>query len=299
MIKRKCCGLCGSHILRTLFLKNGARVVRCEKCGFIFVNSVLNESTMATMYSQSDRADDLVDLNFESHRAWHQKRVKQRMAFIHFRKRAEEIEKLMRVGRILDVGCSTGLFLDIMKARGWCPYGLEPNQKASKYAREFGLNVSTQTLKEANLPSAFFDVITLWEVIEHFVSPISALLKIKHALREGGIVGISTPNMNGLVNKALKEHSRHFDVQHVNYFTPKTLGKLMNKTGFEVVKMRTEKLDFATCISHISGKQQRYKKLFYNLARSLELMASIFLDPLIARTSLGNYIVLYGIVKGG
>ncbi len=89
-------------------------------------------------------------------------------------KRYRAVERHIRVpGKILDIGCSTGLFLHSMQQHGWTTYGVEPSAYAANYAvQRFGLDVRQMVLEEAKFEANFFDVVSLWDVFEHLYDPI-------------------------------------------------------------------------------------------------------------------------------
>lgn len=139
-----------------------------------------------------------------------------------------------RPGRLLDVGCGKGLFLDAMRRRGWEVAGVDFTPAAVSIARErFGLDVFEGTFEQAKYPNASFDVVTLWNVIEHVPDPPATIREIGRVLRPGGLVVMATPNADAFDARlfgrywALWEAPRHFNV-----FTPATLGRLFEANGF-------------------------------------------------------------------
>lgn len=98
-------------------------------------------------------------------------------------------------GTLLDVGCATGLFLERMRRNGWQVTGVEINPVIAERARDdFDLEVRTGTLESAGLPDAGFDLVTLWDVLEHMPSPRQTLREIGRVLRPGGWLVFRVPN---------------------------------------------------------------------------------------------------------
>ena len=112
-------------------------------------------------------------------------------------KRRRVIERYISTGSILDVGCATGNFLAEMKQTGrWQTAGIEPDARAAAYAmKEHQLAVQVGLLRDIPLPAEQYDVITLWNVLEHVPSPVSELRRLVAALRPGGIIVFSLPNL--------------------------------------------------------------------------------------------------------
>ena len=98
-------------------------------------------------------------------------------------------------GRLLDVGCGTGGFLkELCRDSKWQAVGVDISERALETARQQGLTVQCGELDSLHLPAASFDVVTLWEVIEHVPNPRGMLLEIHRLLKPAGVLLMSTPN---------------------------------------------------------------------------------------------------------
>src|SRR6266498_1686762 len=107
------------------------------------------------------------------------------------------IEARAPKGRLLDVGCGTGIFLAVMRERGWRVAGLEPNEAwAAQLRRNLDLEVHTGTLERVPPTLGQFDVVTMLDVIEHLADPLAALAADRRVLRPGGLLVLTTPNLN-------------------------------------------------------------------------------------------------------
>src|SRR5205085_8920272 len=111
-------------------------------------------------------------------------------------KQRRYVERFRQAGRLLDVGCGTGLFLAEMQTSGrWQLSGLEPTHDAAAYVRRrLGIPVIEQLFEEADLPPASQDVITLWHVLEHVMSPMATLRKAGELLKPGGYLILAIPS---------------------------------------------------------------------------------------------------------
>lgn len=140
----------------------------------------------------------------------------------------------VRAGKILDIGCATGIFLKGMSERGWEAYGIEPNDYAARYAREkLGLNVHKGYLADNPFPNSTFDVVTLWDVFEHLPDPKVELDLISGLLKPGGKLIITTPNAASIDRYIFKDSWAGWDVpRHYNIFTPRTLTEIAARSAF-------------------------------------------------------------------
>jgi 2-polyprenyl-3-methyl-5-hydroxy-6-metoxy-1,4-benzoquinol methylase len=159
-------------------------------------------------------------------------------------------------GRLLDVGCAIGLFLAAARLDGWEVMGNELSSFAANYAHEqFGISVIAGSFETLNLPPGSFDAVTMWETIEHLLSPRTALHKAAELLKPGGVLALSTPNTAGLSFRFLRD--RWWIIaprEHTFYFTPKTITRLLKQTGFEVKSLRTTGFDFRYFRNTLMGR---------------------------------------------
>lgn len=153
--------------------------------------------------------------------------------------RVKKIKKLKTTGKIFDIGCGAGGFLLDMQKEGWDVYGCDifPDicEKAKNVA---GLkNIYNGDVLSLNLPENYFDVITLWHVLEHLAKPQDTLRKVNKLLKDDGILIIESPNFSSIQSKFFK--SRWFPLElprHIYHFSPKTVGKLLETVNFEIFK---------------------------------------------------------------
>jgi 2-polyprenyl-3-methyl-5-hydroxy-6-metoxy-1,4-benzoquinol methylase len=205
-------------------------VVRCRHCGLTYLNPRLSAELVESAYEEV--ADTLY--------------AREREGRVHtFSRALTELEQVQRVtgqapiarGRLLDVGCHIGVFLELALARGWVAEGVEPSQWACAYARDRGLRVSCGTLRGQQLPSESFDAVTLWDVIEHFPDPAAELREVHRLLQPDGLVGITTMNVDSLVARLLGPRWPWLMQMHLYYFSVRTLSALLARCGFRVVSV--------------------------------------------------------------
>lgn len=239
------CALCGADdaqpylILHDLGsgLPGQFNLVRCRQCGLLYLNPRPSPAEMAGYYPQDYRPYKraIADERWAPMRWMRGRNIRRR-------RRAAERHAPRIPGRVLDVGCSTGIFLAEMQSAGWQGTGVEVNEPAATYARErFGLEVMNGTLEQANLPVGTFDVITFWDVLEHTHDPLAALRRAHGLLRPGGVVIATVPNHHSLDRKLFGPTWIGFDApRHLTVLAPGTLRRMFKRAGLNVVTLRCD-----------------------------------------------------------
>lgn len=229
------CRLCGHGEYRELFVKNGFSFVRCANCTFVYVNPQLKESAILKYYGDHLPSNDRALAFLSSPR---QQEVDRELYDEMFATIASRI----RQGRVLDIGCSFGLFLKTAQDRGYEVQGLELNEKAASYGREkFGIPIEAKLLEECRFPDASFDIVAMFGVIEHLPKPVDVIREIHRILKPGGMFIGRCPNMVSLVCMILRAEARTFTGRvHLSYFSERTLTYLLKeKVGFKDVAIDT------------------------------------------------------------
>lgn len=148
--------------------------------------------------------------------------------------------------RLLDVGCGVGWFLEIAREAGFEVYGLEPGDKLRRWTEErLGISLWGCFFNELPLPEKF-DVITMFDVIEHISDPVTYLCSARTHLSPGGIVLVFTPNMDSLGFRVLgAESSLVIPTDHAVYFTPASFKMAAQKAGLRISTLQTKGMDIA------------------------------------------------------
>jgi len=154
------------------------------------------------------------------------------------------IPRFCRDGKLLEVGCSYGLYLKQMKELGWEVVGIELNREAADFGyKEFRLTIINDTFENAGI-SEKFDVIALRMALEHMPYPSKAFEKLRELLNENGQLVIIVPDFSGLEFRLFKRYCYGLHVpNHLNHFTPSTMRRYCEKYGFRVEKMIHHKFD--------------------------------------------------------
>jgi len=141
-------------------------------------------------------------------------------------------------GRLLDIGCYTGVFLETAAGAGWQVEGIEPSWWAAEIARRAGpWEVQNCSLQEADLVSGTLDVISMWDVIEHLPLPCEALDSCARVLRPGGVLAISTHLLDSLVPRLMGARYPFLMDMHPVHFTHRTIKLALANAGFEVLSI--------------------------------------------------------------
>jgi 2-polyprenyl-3-methyl-5-hydroxy-6-metoxy-1,4-benzoquinol methylase len=214
---------------------------RCASCNLIFLNPRPTEKASAAFYDQAEY------LPFSS--AGNQKnliaRVYELARRYNLKWKRRTVSKILRNGRLLDVGCGTGEFLHEMRKAGWEVAGIERDPEAARYAREtLQLNVLTGGIEALASINEKFEVITLWHVLEHLYRPKGALQNILSRLNENGVVIIAVPNVGGFDAKFYGNNWVALDApRHVQHFTLETLQALAAQAGLKMLRCHQLPLD--------------------------------------------------------
>ena len=139
-------------------------------------------------------------------------------------------------GRVLDLGCAFGFFLDVAKREGWEVNGVEWSRHSASYAQErLGIEVHP-TLMKTSFPDGRFDLVTMWEYIEHLHSPLDELMEINRILKQGGLLALSTPNMlSAFLEDDFTSWKQFKPPEHLSFFTPATIKRFLESVGFRVL----------------------------------------------------------------
>jgi len=223
MPEKVLCNLCGLKNRVVLFNKGDLKIVKCTSCGLIYTSPRLTKREVSKIYAT---------FNTE---------VSSKEVYLFERdskKRIARIMKLKSAGKLLEVGCSFGYFLNTAKKRGFDVYGIELSKKAVSIGRKkYGLkNVYSKELEKFNT-NIKFDVVTMYHTLEHVPDPRKSILYINKLLKYDGLLVIEVPDVGSFKAKLLKEKWVAYDFNlHYYYFSYKTLRQLLEICGFKIIK---------------------------------------------------------------
>ncbi|MEX2145899.1 MAG: class I SAM-dependent methyltransferase [Candidatus Rokuibacteriota bacterium] len=256
------CPLCGAAHATPLWQERDVAlgvpglfpVARCGDCGLLYQNPRVRIDDMTRMYPADyppharnpDVARALAD------GAAVRTVLADRLGYRHLaatatwrgrvaaRLRRRRIEKnfppWVGEGRLLDVGCATGRFLQRMKAIGWRVSGIELDPEAAATAKTVTPDVVIGDPSTVTLPARHFDLITAFHVIEHLPDPLGALRNMLGWLAPGGLMIVEVPNAGGWGGRLFRRYWSGLDYpRHLVHFTPATMGAMVERAGGRVV----------------------------------------------------------------
>ncbi len=222
------CNICSCPDARMLLDMDGFQYKRCNDCGLVYQNPRPVFKDLRHRYGPQ-----YFDYEFSNQKN-----------FFHLMElglRDIKFDDLFQGDTahrtFLDIGCATGLLLKFMKDKGWRTKGVEICRESAEYGiKEFGLDIFIGTLHEAKFPDDYFDVVHFSHVIEHVPDPKGMLNEVKRIVKSTGHVVITTPNVNGMQARFARTGWRSAIPDHIYLFSKKTLRRLLDITGFQVVK---------------------------------------------------------------
>lgn len=201
-------------------------IAHCERCSLLFKIPFPNKEEIHELYNNS---------YYTGKGEYGYKRVFEVDAPI-WNARLEVLEKYIRKGNLLDIGCGEGHLLRIARRRGWNPYGIEISPFIAQKGIEHRLDIFVGQPEDAPFPANSFEVITMFEVIEHVNTPINLINKCKELIKNNGILVIQTANMSSLMAKLFSYKNIYFNPVHLCYYDMKSMELLLSKTGFKILK---------------------------------------------------------------
>jgi 2-polyprenyl-3-methyl-5-hydroxy-6-metoxy-1,4-benzoquinol methylase len=205
-------------------------VVQCQRCGLCFTNPRPTRSTIDRFYPTEYAPHQTRPPRAET--PWTE-RLK--CAF-RWPKKERKLLPLHGKGRLLDFGCGGGSYLQRMHQQGWEVLGLDFSAAAVRRVRQdLGLPAIEGSLPCPDLPTGSFDVITMWQVLEHVHDPMEALRDAHRLLVPGGRLVVATPNIDSLAFRLFGAWWYSLDLpRHLTHFTPSTLYQMLDRAGFRV-----------------------------------------------------------------
>ena len=235
------------------------RHVKCKNCHLIYVNPIENGGDINEAYSQMKSVDAAIV----------------RESRLRATESQVELVKKYKDGtRLLDIGCGEGFFLFNASRLGYAVKGVEPSQDAAAYARkEFGLDVEAKPFEELRFPEDHFDVVTLWQVLEHMPYPLIVLKEIHRILKPGGMLVITTPDIEKIPARILKTRWWCITRLHINQFTTKTLTNILKNAAFQNISAVSYKESISLLM--LSIPTLKYLRLYKPLRNSFSLNSNL------------------------
>ncbi len=232
-----CCIACGGAPRPDLHLAGGVPLLRCPRCGLAWWN--WPDFDASDFYGQSYFQSHGVAAGYNDYAALEP--GQRRTARARLRRIARLRAAQAAPGRLLELGCGTGVFLDQAQRDGWSVEGVEISPYASAVARRRGLKVTVAAAEDACLPAAAFDCVCLWDTVEHLREPARVLASAARALRPGGVLALSTGDVTSLCARLSGPRWHLFNLpEHLYFFSPRSLRRLLGVVGCPVARLTRE-----------------------------------------------------------
>jgi len=226
------CIICGSSKSKIIFKEFDADVLKCQNCGHVFSSYQVNQN-YNNYFGEKIESENQFWWD-ESHRKMHN----------------DFCDKFIvgEKGRLLDVGCGLGYFIKKVSAfPNWQVFGYEISPAAAEFAKnKLELNnIFCGLVEESDFLKEYFDIITLWDVIEHIPEPRPLLIYLLSILKDNGILFIHTPNIKIQLPKAkikkfikgMNPEEHYLEARdHINIYSAQTIKKVLNDNGFLKIK---------------------------------------------------------------
>lgn len=243
-LEQAVCPICEVLETSLLLVERGFNLVKCRRCGLIYLNPRLTIEELNKIYSKDYYENKEGKFG---HKDYLENFTRYRDIFDKvFEHRLKQVQRFKANGKLLEVGCAYGFLLDFFRKNGWNVSGVEISKESSSYAREwFGLKVLTDTIEHAPYPDEEFDVVLMLDIIEHLPDPITSLKEVRRIMKPDGILLVQVPyelsHWEKILEALLKGKkpgiASPYDVPaHLYFFTPKTIKKLLEKAGFTIVR---------------------------------------------------------------
>lgn len=220
-----------------------AQIVKCNQCGFLYANPRWDESELLGAYEAVEDETYLAEREGRE---------------LTFTKHLQAMEKILGGSdsaaprQLLDVGAYIGVFVEVAQAAGWDVLGVEPSTWAAGVAQAQGLPVICGTQDAPELAGRQFDVVTMWDVIEHVDDPSGEMAKAYELLKPEGWLVVHTMDVDSLMAKLMGKRWPWYMDMHIHYFSQQTMARMLQINGFRVVW---------------SGAQGRFLRLGYVATR--------------------------------
>lgn len=248
----------------------------CDTCTARFTQQVPGQDAIGTYYasenyiSHSDTSKGIVNYLYHLVR----KRTLQQ------KRKLLVAETAANTGRLLDIGCGTGAFLNTMQEAGWGVTGLEPDALAREKAIELYQLQPQEPGDLFNLNEGSFNAITMWHVLEHVHELHAYLKQVAKLLAPGGRLFIAVPNYTSQDAELYAAHWAAYDVpRHLYHFSPQSMENLLTQHGLTLQKVKPMWFDsFYVCMlseQYKNGKGNIIKAVLNGLRSNVKAITNV------------------------
>ena len=206
-------------------------ILVCKECGLGITVPFPTENELTEANRETYQVEQRIQ-TYLSRRSYFEKR---------YRRNITNIKRFKHEGKLLDVGCNIGLFLNVAREEGFSVMGVELNKGCAQYGiNNFKLDIRSDYLENISFADASIDVVTLFDVLEHVPNIHDFLSEVRRILKKDGLLVIQSPNIQSLMAKLTRSNWNWLTPpDHLYHFTPTTLGLLLKQHGFDIRLLKT------------------------------------------------------------
>jgi len=252
------CPLCSSDSTQKRFsLTQENSIFCCKNCELEFLSPQLDDAVLKKLYSESYYTPWGLAGSSENEEL-------KKMKIATFNLRLDLAKTIRSSGNLLDIGCATGYLLEAAKEKGFEPYGVEFSEYSASIANQkFGAErIFNGILEDSKFNSGFFDVISMFDLIEHVRIPQVILEKASSILNKDGVIIISTPDIGSISNKIMGQKWTHYKLEHFYYFNKRSMNLLAKKSNLKVIHYERSKK--ALNLSYLNSQFKTYKHWLFS-----------------------------------
>lgn len=275
------CPVCG-YFKKNIYLKNPKRkLVKCKYCSLIYVKRMPSSANLEKFYKKeyyklTEKNNQILGYrNYDKQRPSLEK---------YYKMKLEQINALQlgQKGKLLDIGCAFGTFLDLADKGGWDVTGHDISEFAVSEVRKKGFKANSGLFSSKFYVRDAFDAVTLFQVIEHVPNPLSMLKEVRKVLKPNGLILVTTPDRDALLARLLGNmwHGWYIDA-HITFFNKKSLEFLLKKSGFLLQHVKTDTVAWTSLADDSEALKMRYPHPFTRFISNF-----VSLSPYWLKTSL-------------
>jgi 2-polyprenyl-3-methyl-5-hydroxy-6-metoxy-1,4-benzoquinol methylase len=249
-----CCPVCGERAKQLRYAITRFRIYDCTSCKLVYLWPQIDDDTVRELFERLYTEGEGSVPELATYYDFTYTDQPDNPLVQVYERWLDAIERERAPGKLLDIGCGTGLFLAVARRRGWQPFGVDESRPAIQHARDhFGLEVwDGQFTDFAGRDGLCFDAISMWDIIEHSRAPVELLAAARAVLAPGGVIGISTPNQRSILDlvagwiyratggRLTRPLEKFYIEQHFLYFSPDTLRDALGRASLELVRLELE-----------------------------------------------------------
>lgn len=237
----RACPLCSGHAGHAVWAGDASVAVRCAQCDFAYLAQIRadvvaqDRRMYEELYARPGRLSDLTAERYTHTLAGFERR---RIA-----------------GRLLDIGCGAGWFVAAAAYAGWEAIGTEVAATSGRISLPGSARIVIGESATRELDSGAFDVVTLWEVVEHVDDPVGLLREVHRLLRPGGLLYLTTPNHDSLQRRLLRDRWIRYHTEHLGYFDARSAVRAIELAGLRVLSLGTKNFDPYAFLAGLAGRR--------------------------------------------